>query len=309
MVASASTLAPIPRVARCRSTATAASSPNSCSSMRWQAPRTTKQYENYIARLEDVPRYFGENIANVRTGIADGFTLPAEILAGVSQGRSPARNTRSPRTRRSGSRSRDFPTACRKRTVRGSRRRARRRSQRPSSRRTRSSSASSRRSTPRGAQRRSAPRRCRTAAPTTPISCAISRRCPMRRPRAFIETGLAEVERIRAEMEAIVREVEVRRELRRRSSRSCAPIRSSMRRRADELLRDAAWICKEIDGKLPRYFGKLPRTPYGGEARAGGARAELHERPLQPGADRRGGRILGEHATRCETRRSTCCRR
>ncbi len=32
---------------------------------------------------------------------------------------------------------------------------------------------------------------------------------------------------------------------------------------ADELLREAAWICKEIDGKLPRYFEKLPRTPYG----------------------------------------------
>ena len=29
---------------------------------------TTKDYENYIARLRDVPRYFDENIANMRQG-------------------------------------------------------------------------------------------------------------------------------------------------------------------------------------------------------------------------------------------------
>ena len=28
------------------------------------------------------------------------------------------------------------------------------------------------------------------------------------------------------------------------------------------MLREAAWIAKEIDGKLPDYFGKLPRMPY-----------------------------------------------
>ncbi len=30
-----------------------------------------------------------------------------------------------------------------------------------------------------------------------------------------------------------------------------------------ELLKDAAWIAKEMDGKLPKYFGHLPRQPYG----------------------------------------------
>jgi uncharacterized protein (DUF885 family) len=32
------------------------------------------------------------------------------------------------------------------------------------------------------------------------------------------------------------------------------------------LLKDASYICKEIDGKLPRYFGKLPRMTYHIEA-------------------------------------------
>ncbi len=49
-----------------------------------QAPRTTRDYENYIARLADVPRYFRENIANMRQGIADGFMLPAEIIPGIA---------------------------------------------------------------------------------------------------------------------------------------------------------------------------------------------------------------------------------
>jgi uncharacterized protein (DUF885 family) len=30
----------------------------------------------------------------------------------------------------------------------------------------------------------------------------------------------------------------------------------------DALLKEAAWIAKSIDGKLPAYFGKLPRQPY-----------------------------------------------
>ncbi|WP_352340379.1 DUF885 family protein, partial [Psychrobacter sp. 16-MNA-CIBAN-0192] len=32
---------------------------------------------------------------------------------------------------------------------------------------------------------------------------------------------------------------------------------------ADELLKEAAFIAKKADAMLPKYFGKLPRTPYG----------------------------------------------
>jgi len=41
-------------------------------------------YEHYITRLKDVKRYFDENIANMRQGLKDGYTLPAEILPGVA---------------------------------------------------------------------------------------------------------------------------------------------------------------------------------------------------------------------------------
>src|SRR5215831_5218283 len=41
-------------------------------------------YERYIARLNDVKRYFAENIANMQRGLKDGYTLPAAILPGVA---------------------------------------------------------------------------------------------------------------------------------------------------------------------------------------------------------------------------------
>jgi uncharacterized protein (DUF885 family) len=46
--------------------------------------RTLSGYEHYITRLRDVKRYFAENIANMRQGLKDGYTLPAEILPGVA---------------------------------------------------------------------------------------------------------------------------------------------------------------------------------------------------------------------------------
>ena len=39
-------------------------------------------YERYIARMRDIPRYFGEEIANMRAGLKRGFTPPQATLAG-----------------------------------------------------------------------------------------------------------------------------------------------------------------------------------------------------------------------------------
>ena len=39
-------------------------------------------YRRYIARMRDVPRYFDEQVANMRAGLARGFTPPAQTLAG-----------------------------------------------------------------------------------------------------------------------------------------------------------------------------------------------------------------------------------
>src|SRR5262249_24611452 len=44
--------------------------------------KTAQEAEHYIARLNDVPRYFDENIVNMRAGIKRGFTVPRAVLAG-----------------------------------------------------------------------------------------------------------------------------------------------------------------------------------------------------------------------------------
>ncbi len=47
--------------------------------------RTQQDYENYIAQLHDIPRYFRENIANMRAGLARNFTPPKVTLTGRDQ--------------------------------------------------------------------------------------------------------------------------------------------------------------------------------------------------------------------------------
>jgi uncharacterized protein (DUF885 family) len=44
---------------------------------------SVEDYQNYIARLNDIPRYFNENIANMRTGINTHFTLPKIVVEGI----------------------------------------------------------------------------------------------------------------------------------------------------------------------------------------------------------------------------------
>ena len=43
---------------------------------------TTKDYENYIARLRAWPRYVDQQIALMKMGIARGFTIPKAVLTG-----------------------------------------------------------------------------------------------------------------------------------------------------------------------------------------------------------------------------------
>src|SRR5205085_3049535 len=43
---------------------------------------TVKDYENYISRLRQWPRYVREQIANMRSGIKRGFTVPRATLNG-----------------------------------------------------------------------------------------------------------------------------------------------------------------------------------------------------------------------------------
>ncbi len=44
---------------------------------------SVKDYEDYIARMSDVPRYFDENLANMDEGVRSGFVLPQIVIDGI----------------------------------------------------------------------------------------------------------------------------------------------------------------------------------------------------------------------------------
>jgi uncharacterized protein (DUF885 family) len=77
-------------------------------------------------------------------------------------------------------------------------------------------------------------------------------------------TGLSEVERISREMDAVMKEVGFAGDLFAFLER----LRTDPRfyaKTPEELLKQAAWIAKRMDGALPSLFRRLPRQPYGVE--------------------------------------------
>jgi prolyl oligopeptidase len=81
-------------------------------------------------------------------------------------------------------------------------------------------------------------------------------------PRQVHETGLAEVARIRGEMEALIRSVGFDGSLRAFSDSLRSDPRFFVETPA-ALMKEVAWLMKRIEGQLPVLFKTLPRTPFG----------------------------------------------
>lgn len=80
-------------------------------------------------------------------------------------------------------------------------------------------------------------------------------------PDSIHNLGLQEVERIRNEMQTIIEEVKFDGSL----QEFLEFLRTDPQfyaKTPEELLKEAAWISKSMDGKLPQLFGKIPRQPY-----------------------------------------------
>jgi len=78
------------------------------------------------------------------------------------------------------------------------------------------------------------------------------------------QIGLDEVKRIRAEMQQIIDDLDYDGDF----ANFIEFLRTDPQFYVDtpeQLLKEASWITKRIDGVLPGYFGKLPRQPYGVE--------------------------------------------
>jgi len=83
-------------------------------------------------------------------------------------------------------------------------------------------------------------------------------------PEEVHRIGLAEVERIRGEMQEVMRGTGFTGDF----PAFLRFLRTDPRfyaRTPEELLKDASFIAKRMDGKLPSLFGRLPRLPYGVE--------------------------------------------
>jgi uncharacterized protein (DUF885 family) len=219
----------------------------------------THDYENYVARLRAVPAYFDQQMANMRQGMADGFTLPAVIMPGiikVAEGQQYPSAEKSPFWEPFT----HFPDSV---------------------------SAADR-------ERLTAAGRSAIESDTIPafnklLAFFSKEYLPAARktigardlpdgkpyyeelvhyftnldvtPDQVHEIGLSEVARIHAEMDAVIKQTGFKGDF----AAFLKFLRTDPRfyaKTPDELLKDASYIAKQIDGLLPGYFGKLPRQPY-----------------------------------------------
>ena len=223
--------------------------------------RTVDDYERYLSRLRAIDGYFEQNIANMRDGIATGFTQPRAILEGILPSISgpivedpqesifytPFRSLPEhfddatvERLRDAGGRAiagtvipayRQFLTFFTDEYI-------------PGARETLGASSLE----DGGAYYEDLTRFFTTREDATPD--------------AIHDLGLSEVARIRAEMEDIIRQVEFNGTF----ADFIEYLRADSQFYVDDprqLLKEASYIAKKIDGQMPAFFRTLPRMPYG----------------------------------------------
>lgn len=224
---------------------------------------TTRDYENYIARLNAFPEYTRQNIGIMREGMAAGFTIPRVTMQGYDV--TIATHVVDDLTKSVFYKPfESFPTTV----PEGDRERLREAGKRaiadgaiagyrafldfmtteyvPRARTTLGASE-----LPNGRAYYDYLVRSYTTLDVTP--------------KQVHDIGREEVRRIRAEMDAIIRATGFRGDF----AAFLTFLRTDARfyaKTGEELLKEASWIAKRMDGQLPLLFKTLPRLPYGVEA-------------------------------------------
>ena len=225
--------------------------------------QTVADYEQYLARLRATGAYFDQNIANMRAGIADGFTQPRAILEGIVPSISgsivedpedstfftPFRSLPEHFDEATGDRLREAGRQAIAGTVVPAYQRF--------------LTFFSEEYIPGARESLGASALENGRAYYEDLTRFFTTREDAD-PDAIHELGLREVARIRAEMEDIIRELEF--------DGSFADFIEYLRTdpqfyvdEPEQLLKEASWIAKKIDGRMPAFFGTLPRMPYGVE--------------------------------------------
>ncbi len=217
-------------------------------------------YEQYIDRLQDFPRWFDENIANMKRGIDTGFTLPRIVLDGVLptvKAQIKGDPTESSLYEPFEAMSDRLPAAEADRLRQAGK------------------AAIADAAVPAFARLYEFLSDDYLAAATDTVGASEMAggdayyRYAIRRyvttdmdPAEIHQIGLDEVARIRREMQEVIAETgfeggfEAFTEFLRTDPQFYAET-------PEALLKEAGWIAKRIDYVMPGYFGKLPRLPYG----------------------------------------------
>jgi uncharacterized protein (DUF885 family) len=223
---------------------------------------TTKDYDNYTARLRAIPAYFEQYTAHMREGLRTGFTSARVALEGYEQTMRPhavARAEQSVFWKPFASFPSGVPAAEHERLRAAGREAIEKfvapaygkllefftKEYRPGARATIGASE-----LPDGRAYYAWLVKDFTTLDVTP--------------EAVHEIGRREVDRIRAEMDAVIGKTGFEGDF----PAFLELLRSDPRfyaKTPEELLKQAAFIAKRMDGKLPSLFGRLPRQPYGVE--------------------------------------------
>jgi len=222
--------------------------------------KTETDYRNWITQMRELPRYFAQEIANMRAGLARGFTPPRVTLAGRDATITSVLDAARPEDTYFYLPFKDMPAdipEAQQAALRAEAVGAIRDAAIPAHR------------TLLAFMREDYVPNARTslAAQALPDGVAyyqsLIREYTTRdlTPDAIHALGLAEVAKIHAQMIATMRETGFKGDL----PAFLAFLRSDPQFYAqtpDELLHEAAWITKQVDGKLGLFFGRLPRRRF-----------------------------------------------
>lgn len=217
-------------------------------------------YQDYISRIKDFGRYFDENIANMRSGIKDGFVLPKIVIRGIAP-TVRAQVYSEPDQSSLYEPFKKLPAAfskAEKQQLQSAAKQAIAQVALPAFARLADfleGDYMQAATDSLGAEQLPGGKAYYRHTINTYVTADID-------PADIHNTGLAEVKRIRAEMDALIKDVGF--------SGSFTDFTTFLRtdpqfyaKTPRELLKEASYIAKRIDYRLPEFFGKLPRLPYG----------------------------------------------
>jgi uncharacterized protein (DUF885 family) len=222
---------------------------------------TTRDYENYIARLRGFASYAAGHIELMREGIRQSMTVPSVIMQRYHEPLE-AQIVDDPEKSRLFAPLREFPSAVpasEHERLRAAARAAISESVVPGYRKFLAFMKDEYVPNCRGT----------IAASALPRGRDYYRFCVAKfttlddpSPEEIHAVGQAEVNRIRAQMDRIIRDLKFDGDF----AQFTQHLRTDPRfyaRSAEELEKDVAFVLKRMDGELPKLFGRLPRMPYG----------------------------------------------